>query len=97
MPHKIQAAIREDREPRSAAHIAMVTHLTLDATLYQLRKLEADGQIRHTVDRRGVMRWQMVDVEEVKPGLVALDVMVRLTNGTYDLTPAARKALGIDG
>lgn len=95
MPHKIQAAINEDTEPRSAAHIAMVTHLTLDATLYQLRKLEADGQIRHKVDGQGVMRWQMVDLEETKPGLVPLDVMVRLTNGTYDLTPAARKALGL--
>jgi predicted ArsR family transcriptional regulator len=97
MPHKIQAAIREDREARAAAHIAMIVDLTVDATLFQLRKLEEEGQIRHWVDERSVVRWQLVEPEEVKPGLVALDVMVRLANGTYDLTPAARRALGIDG
>lgn len=95
MPHKIQAAIREDREARSAAHIAMVVHLTLDATLFQLRKLEDEGQIRHKVDGNGVMRWVMVEPEETRPDLIPLGAMVLHTNRHYDLTPALKAALGL--
>lgn len=95
MPAKTYAAIRDEREPRSAAHIAMVTHLTLDATLFQLRKLEAEGQIRHKVDGQGVMRWQLVEPEEVRPDLIPLGAMVLHTNRHYDLTPALKAALGL--
>jgi len=94
MPHKIQAAIREDREARSAAHIAMVTHLTLDATLYQLRKLEGEGQIRHRVDGQGVMRWVMVDAEEVTNPAPCLGPQP-FTGKAFMLTPAQILALGL--
>ena len=73
----------------------MISKITLDSALYQLRKLESEGQIRHKVDEHGVMRWQLVEPEEVKPGLIPLGAMVLHTNRHYDLTPALREALGL--
>lgn len=95
MPAKTYAAIRDDREPRTAAHIAMLVDMTLDATLYELRRLEAEGQIRHTVDAKSVVRWQLVEPEEVRPDLIPLGAMVLHTNRRYDLTPALKAALGL--
>lgn len=89
-----QAAIHEEG-PRTAAAISLMTHHSLDTTLYHLRQLEADGQIRHKTDEAGVVRWEMVPLEQTPKGMLSLEAMVLHTNRRYDLTPAAKNALGL--
>ena len=44
-------------EPRAAMTISLLTGHTLDQTLWELRQLELRGQVKHTTDDGGVMRW----------------------------------------
>ena len=85
MPDKTYAALSDTPEPRTAAHIAMMTKLSLDATLFHLRQLEDDGMVRHTADERGVVRW------ERSPRLGS-QVFI---GSQYRLTPAQQQELGI--
>lgn len=85
MSRKTLAAITEEPEPRTAAHIHMLTGLSLDATLFHLRQLEDDGMVRHSADERGVVRW------ERSPQLGG-QVFI---GSAYRLTPAQMLELGL--
>ena len=54
-----------DDQPRTAVAISLILKDTLDATLFHLAELEAQGQVRHVTDELGVMRWVMVEPETV--------------------------------
>jgi hypothetical protein len=38
--------------------ISLITGISLDSTLWQLRQLEVRGQVKHVTDEAGVMRWE---------------------------------------
>ena len=45
-------------QPRAAMEISLITGISLDSTLWQLRQLEVRGQVKHVTDEAGVMRWE---------------------------------------
>ena len=45
-------------QPRAAMEISLITGISLDSTLWQLRQLEVRGQVKHITDEAGVMRWE---------------------------------------
>ena len=58
-------------QPRAAMEISLITGISLDSTLWQLRQLEIRGQVKHITDEAGVMRWERLPENgwEEKPPL----------------------------
>jgi hypothetical protein len=51
------------KEPRPAKAINQRTDFDMTATLWHLRQLEIRGQVTHTTDAEGVMRWSLTGYE----------------------------------
>jgi hypothetical protein len=51
--------------------ISLITGISLDSTLWQLRQLEVGGQVKHITDEAGIMRWERLPENgwEEKPPL----------------------------
>ena len=81
-----------DAEHRTAVAIAMVLHQTLDATLHQLRTLEAEGQAQSQTDKAGVMRWSLVAEESGAAMELGAEVWMA---GHYEPTPKQMGSLGL--
>lgn len=55
-------------EPQPAQAINEGTAFNMADTLWHLRQLEIRGQVRHTTDTEGVMRWSLTGYEwEARP------------------------------
>jgi len=75
--------------------ISLITGETLDATLFHLAELKAEGQVRSSTDEAGVMRWMLVDAENERPDMTQLGAQV-LTDHGFVPTPQQFKAMGFD-
>jgi hypothetical protein len=90
---KAKAAIEEEPHPLTAAAISLITHEPLDLTLFHLRQLETEGQVRHKADEAGVVRWELVPAETGAAMELGAEVYFA---SQYRLTPEQVKRLGFD-
>jgi hypothetical protein len=76
----------------TAAAVSLITHEPLDLTLHHLRVLETEGQVRHTADESGVVRWELVPAESG----AAMELGAELYfSGRYTPTPQQIRQLGL--
>ena len=91
MRRKTYTAIEEEKQPRAAAYLAIVTGTTLDHTLHELRQLEAEGQAKHEADEAGVIRWSLVPAETGAAMELGAEVWMA---GHYEPTAEQHRSLG---
>jgi hypothetical protein len=90
---KARAAITDEPHPLTAAAVSLITHEPLDLTLHHLRVLETEGQVRHTADESGVVRWELVPAESGAAMELGAEVWFK---DRYRFTPNQVSRLGFD-